>query len=352
MHHFYIHIPFCVKKCNYCSFYSTTDLSLIDKYTAAIIEEIENYSSIYKETTIETIYIGGGTPSLLPTKNLAKIYDHLQTKWTISKKVEFSIEVNPETVTRENLTEYNKIGINRISVGVQSFNDDELKYLGRIHNSEKAKEALDLAADIFENMSMDLIYGLPDQQKAAVEKNIKEVLKFSPNHISHYELTFEEGTPLYNNDQMKNDDPSLYNHSQILLKNAGLHQYEISNYAIPGYECRHNLAYWSDKSYTGLGPSAHSYDRDKKIRWANKPSIEAYFSDDKKDFVEDAQDIDKIIMGLRMTDGIDKELIANKYQSKIDKLIKDGHLKKNNNKIAFTEKSTLLANQILLKIYS
>lgn len=335
MQSIYIHIPFCLKKCSYCDFYSVTDLKFINQYVEILLTEIETYKK-YKNQEIKTLYFGGGTPSLLSPDQLSLIINKLKEIFVFAKDLEFTLEVNPETYTEEKFIEFGKLGVNRISIGIQSFEDHELKSLGRIHNSNKAKQALEGIRKLFKNFSIDLMYGLPGQTIEQANKNLEIAISYKPKHISWYELT-----PVLSD---KND---LYQAGKVCLEQHGYKQYEISNYSLPGYESKHNLAYWSDESYLGLGASAHSYDNQQKLRWANTAHLEKYL---KKDFIEStepAKDFDIIMMGLRKNDGISKLLLKN---HNIEKLIADKLIEENQDNIRFTEKGRLLANQVLLKL--
>jgi oxygen-independent coproporphyrinogen-3 oxidase len=351
MNHIYIHIPFCLKKCAYCNFYSITDSSLLDSFINSLLKEIEYYAEFYGSHKIKTIYLGGGTPSILSPEQISKIYKHLNTYFEIDYSCEFTIEANPETIDITKLAEFRNEGINRISIGVQSFNDSYLKYLGRIHSSKTAARAIKEATKIFDNVSIDLIYGIPGQSLANISEDLQKAIDFSPQHISCYELTFEEETPLYKDKSRRdNDEGSAYNAVKNQLKSSGYLQYEISNYSLPGFECRHNLAYWSDRSYLGLGPSANSYDREQMTRWANRASIQDYISDNNIEFTEDAQEIDKLIMGLRKTNGMKLQSIPKQYQKKVDQLIKNDLLKFTNGNVAYTNKGVLISNRILMEL--
>lgn len=349
MHNIYIHIPFCMRKCGYCSFYSVTDLSMMDAYVGALLLEMDNYADVYGANEIKTVYLGGGTPSLLSLRHLSMVFNRLQSKFRPAGDVEFTIEVNPETVDAKKLEGYRDIGINRISVGVQSFSDHELQYLGRLHSAGKARAVIKSAVEIFDNVGVDLIFGLPHQTEDALKMNISEAVSFSPKHISCYELTFEEGTPLFDDNKLAGDE-ELYSISRHLIEAAGYKQYEISNYALPGYECRHNLACWSDESYLGLGAAAHSYDREKKERRANVSDVTGYIRGERPAFVERAEEIDKMIMGLRKTDGMPIQHVPVKYNGAIDDLINDGFLRRDEKMIVPTEKGVLFSNHVLREI--
>ncbi len=253
----YVHVPFCRKKCIYCDFYSLTDANeRTAAYTAAVIRNIR--AKAYK---YDTVYFGGGTPTLLPAANIADILSSAD----IESSAEITTEANPETVSQEQLCELRKAGVNRISFGVQTFSDDVLKILGRVHDAAQAKKAIGYAADAgFDNISADLMIGLPAENGLErVQDDIRILHSLGVRHISVYMLKVEQRTPLSENKQLVslvNDDRSAdeYEFAAKILKEYGYDQYEISNFAVKGNECRHNLKYWHCEEYFGTGPAAHS----------------------------------------------------------------------------------------------
>lgn len=268
----YLHIPFCERKCIYCDFYSIEDLSPQREFVTLLCKEIDlklaSYPS-YIERTISTLFFGGGTPSLLSPDELASIVTKLQEYFIFSPEIEFTLECNPGTVTLEKLRGYRSIGANRLSFGVQSFHEDELKFLSRIHNGQEARDAISLARQAgFTNVNLDLIFALPRQTKEKLRYSIDEALALGTDHISAYNLIVEEGTPL--NRMVKlgqvgelhvDEAAELMTYVQERLADAGFSQYEISNYArSESFQCRHNLAYWDGfKEYMSFGPSSHEF---------------------------------------------------------------------------------------------
>ena len=260
----YIHIPFCKQKCNYCDFYSKpcTD---IEGYINALCAHIEKESQLYKEYEITTIFIGGGTPSLLDEFCIQKLCKTIKNSLNLAHSVEFSIEANPCTVTKEKLTAYIENGINRISIGLQSANGNELKTLGRIHTLAEFENAFSLARQVgFKNINVDIMYALPSQTTNDLLKTIDYVSNFAPEHISAYCLKIEEGTAFYKqrgslNLPSEDEEYKMYLTLCSELEKRGYNQYEISNFAKSGKECKHNLVYWLSKEYVGFGPSAHSF---------------------------------------------------------------------------------------------
>jgi oxygen-independent coproporphyrinogen-3 oxidase len=263
----YIHIPFCIKKCDYCDFYSVADLSLEQDFVNALVKEI-TLTAKQAVFPCDTIYLGGGTPSVLKPENIQKIITTIFQNFSILSDSEITIEVNPGTVNPDTLKAYIQAGINRINIGVQSFNDDNLRFMGRIHSAQDAKKSVKWAEDAgFVNMGIDLIYGLPKQNRELWIEDIEKAVNHNPAHLSCYMLTFEHGTPLDRrrikgefsllNDKTAGD---LFETTINFLEDKGYTQYEISNFAkTKGQRSRHNLKYWSFAPYIGLGPSAHFF---------------------------------------------------------------------------------------------
>ncbi len=280
----YIHIPFCEKKCFYCDFYSIENQSQRSDFVSSLLKEIELYSLSHPKRRADTIFFGGGTPSLLAPAEMGQIIDSVRKNFEITPDAEFTIECNPGTVDTKYLAEYREIGANRLSFGVQSFFDDELKFLSRIHDSKAAVAAFKKARDAgFDNINIDLMYALPGQTKERVLSNLSTAVALAPNHISAYSLIVEPGTPLFSavaNRQVspadENTEALLYETVMSFMGNNGFHHYEISNYSIPGFKCRHNLKYWDGGEYAGFGPSAHSHLGNRRF-W-NVSSLNAYLS--------------------------------------------------------------------------
>lgn len=261
----YIHIPFCKKRCIYCDFFSSTDTRNIEKYVAALCEELRERKDYLQGKTIETVYFGGGTPSQLQAESLEMIFDTIRTD--LHPSAEITLEVNPDDITPSYIHSIKHLPFNRISVGIQSFDDRELLFLNRRHNSETATEAVKLLQkNGFENISIDLIYGIPEQTPAIWKANIQKAIALNVQHISAYHLTYEEGTPLFALLEQKQITPvdealSLHFFETLIdiLTDAGFEHYEISNFAQPGFRSKHNASYWNGTHYLGAGASAHSY---------------------------------------------------------------------------------------------
>jgi len=263
----YLHIPFCRSKCAYCDFNSYAGLeSLIEPYVGALIAEMGLWQQPSQDMSVATVFVGGGTPSLLPLSEVERIVTALRQRFRLATDAEFSCEANPGTVDFPYLQGLHSLGVNRLSLGVQSFHDDELATLGRIHTAAKAREAYHTARQAgFDNVNLDLIYGLPRQTMTAWQPTVREAIALRPDHLSLYALSLEEGTPLADavaNGRLPPPDADLaadmYLWAEDALASAGYQHYEISNWALPGRQCRHNLAYWLNEPYLGLGAGAHS----------------------------------------------------------------------------------------------
>lgn len=327
----YIHIPFCKKKCFYCDFCSQT-LGVQNDYVEALLHEIEFESKKYQNKKITSIYIGGGTPSILDLSLIEKIIYSIKTNFIIDNDLEFNFEGNPESLSYEKMKAIKKLGINRLSIGVQSLNDDILKSIGRQHNCETALNCLKNATKIFDNVSIDLMVGLPYQTTEDIKTTIKSVLKYKINHLSCYALKVEPKTVLAKLLENKKieipaDDEcvDMFNVVKSLLKENGFERYEVSNFARNGYECKHNLGYWNREEYLGLGVSAFSMIG--KIRFSNTMKIKSYINqykissefDNQKFNEEILNDLDikneTIMLGLRLKEGINQNLIKAKLDA-------------------------------------
>ncbi len=256
----YVHIPFCVKKCKYCDFVSFENGDK-DAYINALIKERD----IYSGEELDTDFIGGGTPTTLETSQIERLFGYIGKSFRISKDAEWSVESNPSTFDGEKLRVMRDYGANRLSVGVQSFSDNELLALGRIHTDQKAEDSIMLAGEYFDNINIDIISAVPNQTKLSFILTLEKAIALHPKHISCYSLILEEGTPLfaeYERDELmlpdEDTEREIYETACKLLENAGFNQYEISNFAKDGFECRHNLKYWHLGDYIGAGVSAHS----------------------------------------------------------------------------------------------
>ncbi len=287
----YVHIPFCVKKCEYCDFLSfpCAEDDTQRRYVEKLIQEIVKMGYRYRKYTVSTIFVGGGTPSLIDSGLIVEIFDALRENFHIEPEAEITLEANPGTLTEQKLADYRRAGINRLSIGLQSTDESELKLLGRIHTYAEFLESYRMArAAGFENINVDLISGLPGQTEESWLKTLRAVTELEPEHISAYSLIIEEGTPFYEKygDEAVNPayppipdedtDRRIYHLTKDVLKSCGYERYEISNYARPGYECRHNIGYWTNMPYLGLGLGASSYMEGR--RFTDLESFEEYMS--------------------------------------------------------------------------
>ena len=352
----YIHIPFCIRKCNYCSFVSGINISQKEQYIDALIQEIKNN---YKKEELETLYFGGGTPSLLSENDIEKIL----FLFNLNKNAEITLEVNPETVEKEKFKKLKNIGINRISLGVQTFDNNILKTIGRNHDEQNIYDAIEIIKNSgFENISIDLIYGLPTQTKKIFEKDIKKAIDLDIQHISTYGLKIEENSYFYNN--MPQNIPDDEQQSEMFLflcdflKENNFIHYEISNFAKKSFESKHNCAYWRNKNYYGFGLNASGYENN--IRYRNQSNFKQYLLNPFKKEEEitlTTQEImeDEIFLALRLEKGINIDEIntkyninfENKYKNIINKYQKLGLLKIENKHCKLTQQGVLLSNEVM-----
>ena len=365
----YIHIPFCAIKCMYCDFYSIADReNSIPKFIEAITQEIEQCEIDVSKWTFDTIFIGGGTPSLLEANSIELLLSRLHDKYDLANIKEITIEANPGEAPKDRLKAFKEMGINRISIGVQSFQPDLLKFLTRIHNQSQIFETYDNARNAgFENINCDLIYSIPGQTWAEWSEDLNTIKTMNPEHISAYTLTAEKGTELFsmisqNTIAMPNkrQESNWFLETHEFLSNNGYAAYEVSNFSKPGYECIHNLHYWNIEPYLAFGPSAHGYDG--QSRWNNARSLDLYIdkvlagesaiSMEEKVSLTDRLN-EKIGFGIRMTKGIDIKDIPNKYQNLFKRNIKDLKQKYPNciniedSNIFLTSKGMLFADEII-----
>lgn len=374
----YIHIPFCKQKCNYCDFCSYAEKQdLISKYIKCLLQEIKEVGSNNRVDfengkddlfSVKTIYIGGGTPSLIESKYIVKIMEEIKSNFELDENAEITIEVNPGTVTLEKLEDYNKVGINRLSIGLQSTHEHLLKEIGRIHTYLDFLDTFRFAREAgFENINVDLMIGLPNQTLAEVKDSIEEIVSMEPEHISVYSLILEEGTPLFKNVEEGLELPDeelereMYWTVKQILETNGYNHYEISNFAKQGYESKHNLDCWNQKEYIGFGVAAHSYTNG--IRYSNIENLEQYIKNYEEDKTEEnlvfheKQDMEAMqkeymLLGLRKIDGVSIQefkikFVANPvflYHDKLEKLVNEELVEIDGDQIKLTNKGLDLAN--------
>ena len=366
----YIHIPFCKQKCIYCDFISYANKAeLQEKYVQALIKEIKEWKRQNKDIVIDTIYIGGGTPSYLESENIVKILDELKEQTFPNAQI--TIEVNPGTVTTQKLEDYKNAGVNRLSIGLQSTKDELLKLIGRIHNFDEFLNTYKQARKVgFENINIDLMIGLPTQTIQDIKETLKTVTELKPEHVSVYSLIVEEGTPIDNqieqgelelpNEEMERN---MYWYVKNFLELQGFKQYEISNFSKPGAESIHNMNCWEQREYKGFGVAAHSYVD--KVRFSNTESLEQYIKNiENNDFEKNITIQEKqteieekneyMLLGLRKIEGVSIQEFKNKFvdnpiflfKEELQRLTFEGLIIINSDRIQLTNKGLDLANLV------
>lgn len=355
----YIHVPFCLTKCSYCDFLSIAfDKTVAKRYLEALKREIR----LRGGRKIDTLYIGGGTPTVLSIDSIEEIFKTVSDYFEIARDAEITIEANPGTLDAQRTKALANLGINRLSIGVQSFNDKELRFLGRCHTAEEALKAIKSPG--FENFSVDLIYGIPGQSMRSWQNTVKRALSSGPAHISAYELTAEPGTPFYEDiTSGKVETPpealvvEMFEHGLEAFEKKGLLHYEISNYARPGLECRHNLNYWKRGEYVGLGAGAHSFEEGRRAR--NTGYVFKYIENLSKGMLalEEVSEVSAedeikeiIFLGLRMTRGLDASKMRFVVEAAGD-LIDDGLMSIESGRLKLTRKGLLLANAVAVSLF-
>lgn len=369
----YVHIPFCDHKCIYCDFYSIVTKDNVSSYLGALTKEIIGYSADHSSGRIyKSIFFGGGTPSLMEPDYLKDIITCIKNYYNVSEDAEITIETNPGTVDKDKLSKFVEAGFNRISIGVQSFNDEELKFLTRIHDKKLAIQTIENAALVgFENINLDLIFNIPGQSIKGWIYNLETAIALPIKHISAYSLILERGTILNKmvldgriTLQDSDYDAEIYNITMELMNDNGFIQYEVSNYAKPGFECRHNKAYWQYKDYLSFGTSAHSFVNGK--RWWNYSSLKQYilniYGSGKAvanfELLTQEQMLNEYVMLALRSDGLDLVKLKEKFgeewlnssMSTLKMLARKGLLILNNDSIQLTQKGYALCDKILEKI--
>ena len=368
----YIHIPFCKQRCNYCAFYSTTLYNIREKYVDALCKEIVMRKEYAACAAIETIYFGGGTPSTLTMEQLQRICDTIYATYPVSDTAEVTIECNPDDLIPDFLAQLKELPFNRISMGVQSFNDTQLKRLGRRHNADKARQAVGNARKAgYENISIDLIFALPGSTTAEWEHDLDSAIELRPDHISAYNLTYEEGTLLHRalerGDFSELSEEENIEQFQMLiakLKEAGYRHYEISNFALPGRESRHNSSYWNDTPYIGCGAAAHSYNGTSR-QW-NIADIREYIKGiennnpnfEIEELTEEERYNDTILTRLRTAKGIPLEWMKEKFNDRLNRYLQQmtekeialGNLKEEEGHLSLTEKGIFISDAVIREL--
>lgn len=398
----YIHIPFCVRKCAYCDFLSFPGTEeMQEQYIQKLLWKIRENAPAYRGYEVKTVFIGGGTPTCIPAEWIVRVMETLQACYQIAADAECTIECNPGTADAGKLTAYRKCGINRISIGCQSVHDWELKLLGRIHNREQFLDCFHTARKAgFENINVDLMSGLPGQTVADWEENLRTVVALTPEHISAYSLIIEEGTPFYGRyhrqlelrekglepgeirrrlqagnragrteqaisetELLPSEDAEreMYHRAAEILAGYGYRQYELSNYAKPGRECRHNMVYWLRGDYAGFGLGAASCVND--VRWKNETDLKKYLlceqvvelQIDREILTPEEQRSEAMFLGLRLTEGIDIAAFAQRYGQipgkyygqMIDRMKRENLLEETEGRLRLSARGRDLANVVM-----
>lgn len=372
MHGIYIHFPYCIHKCSYCDFYSIENLNSRNKFTEMLSKEIKLRAELFgSKIKADTLFIGGGTPSLMKPHHIERVFDTLHRFIDFSTDAELTMECNPGTIDTKYMEVYKSLGVNRISFGVQSFIERDLKFLERIHSTKDVANSIKIARNVgFDNISIDLMFALPNQSPEDWEYNLHRAIELQTDHISAYSLIYEPGTPLYEDyingkvePQNDESDSTLYELTNKILSNAGFEQYEVSNYAKPHRQCQHNLKYWSAGEYFGFGPSAHGYLNGE--RYWNYRSNDIYFSNlsEGKLPTEGSEILtlqqkmfEKIYLGLRAV-GLSKNDFLNDFNFDlfesnkllISRLIDSGYIYYNEDYIKLTNRGYFIGDNITIE---
>ncbi|MEZ3503951.1 MAG: radical SAM family heme chaperone HemW [Lachnospiraceae bacterium] len=354
----YIHIPFCACKCAYCDFLSfPADKETQEKYVSQLLEEIRQSERLSENYEAATVFFGGGTPSILEGERISEIIRQLKSQFSFRKDTEITVEANPGTVNREKLVRYREAGVNRISFGLQSADNKELKLLGRIHTWEQFLESYRLAREEgFTNINVDLMSALPGQTEDSYRRTLKRVLKLQPEHISAYSLMLEEGTPFYEKYKAHPEllpseeaERQMYYDTKEILYEYGYGRYEISNYARTGFACRHNLGYWDRTDYKGYGLGAASLLRN--VRTSNQDRLQkylkGYFEGSREKLSQQAVREEYFFLGLRKTEGVNPGIYREHYGELLKKLQMQRLLDEKNGRVYLTEKGIDVSNYVL-----
>ena len=370
----YIHWPFCARKCPYCDFNSHVREEVdVDRWQRALIKDMRAEAEITERKPLKSVFFGGGTPSLMPPQLVENLLAEAQSLWGFDGEIEITLEANPSSVEAAKFAALSNAGVNRISIGIQSFDDKALKFLGRLHSANEALEALDTARAHFERVSFDIIYALPGQSAADWRTMLRQALSFGTDHLSLYQLTIEPGTR-FASDVRRGlmhplDDDSaaeLYEITQEMTAAAGLPAYEISNHAMPGQESRHNLTYWRYQDYIGIGPGAHgrranvATERHKKPEnYLRQCEIGADGTRIARELAANEQLSESLLMGLRLTEGVDLAKLSGAFSIPVDAMFDQGKLDlhlglellwRDGDRLGVTAKGMPLLNALLAEI--
>lgn len=374
----YVHIPFCISKCAYCDFNSSAEHSneVISNYISAVIAHMEQYRLAASSYEPDTVFIGGGTPTCIPTGELLRLIRAIKKNFRLTKRAEFTVEANPATVTYRSLVRMRRAGVNRLSMGLQSAHEKELKALSRMHTRHDFVDSFKMArAAKYNNINVDLMFGIPHQTTDSLLHTIRYVSKIGPDHISLYDLKIEPGTPFHRNYESiapylpnEDEEADMYVRAIELLRDNGYLQYEISNFARPGHMCAHNLKYWNCDEYLGFGVSAHSYfngnrfsftgDIDKYIRAVAVRESKIKITDECEAVAERERMGEYIMLRLRLTAGIDDREFAKKfgfsfsilYGEKCQKYVRGGFMNARGGIYSLTPAGMFISNYILSDI--
>lgn len=369
----YVHIPFCLSKCAYCDFYSfvPSGEEIMERYVNALLLHMQDYRESAAEYVCDTVYIGGGTPTTLPTELLVRLIKGIKKNFSLTREPEFTIEANPATVTPDMLKRLRRAGVNRISFGLQTGDNRELKMLSRRHDRRDFEISYRMARDAgFENISVDLMFGIPGQTMDSLMRNLRYATRLGVEHISLYDLKLEPGTPLFVNRANftfpdEDTEADMYLRAVEYLNSEGYLQYEISNFAIPGRHSRHNLKYWNCYEYLGFGPGAHSYFNNNRFSYGR--SIEKYITGVEQplsavDIIDSSEEItpkerlgEYVMLRLRLSAGVKFDDFRFRFRTdfedmfgrKLTPYLKGGYMVKRENSIALTSKGMFVSNYIL-----
>jgi oxygen-independent coproporphyrinogen III oxidase len=371
----YLHIPFCRKACTYCDFHFSTNVSRMSEMADAIVHEVTLRKDFFAAATpIDTVYFGGGTPSLLHSNDLGRILDTLRREFFISPQAEITLEANPDDLDLKKLNELRDLGINRLSIGVQSFREEDLQLLNRSHNAKQSLQAVRDAQEVgFENITLDLIYGIPGSGMEAWEENIQQVIALKVPHVSAYSLTVEPKTALHHQIAKgkihpEPDEAHVTQYFRLIdaLATAGIHQYELSNFARDGFRSRHNSAYWKGAYYLGLGPSAHSFNGESRS-WNvsnNARYLVAMQSNDpaigQVETLSATDQLNEYLMTqLRIVEGVDLDLLRERWQfdllseeaDVVQSLLKNGWAVLADSQLRLTRQGFMVSDSIISDLF-
>ena len=359
----YVHIPFCKSRCKYCDFFSTTMLEKRDEYVQAVVTEMQQRRDYLRGGAVHTIYFGGGTPSMLTVGQVGTILEGIRANFAVDRDAEITLEANPSDVTEEKLRGWRELGVNRLSMGVQSFNDELLRKIGRRHDARQAVNAVREALQAgFDNISIDLIYGLPSQTMEDWKRDVSQALELNIQHVSAYCLSYEEGTEMTRQLQAKEieavDDETenaMYDYLVEALAAHGIERYEVSNFAKRGYESQHNSSYWNGTPYLGLGAGAHSYDGESRQWNAKTLSYSPCLGGELGPEFEKLTDVERyneyVMLSLRTREGLDMTKVPRSMHEVCEGVIKrcteNGLLRRDGDRVVATNEGIHILNRII-----